>query len=153
MIGRLAAMRLRALPATIAAIALTGCSGIIPTGTPHDATAIFRPADMVADREAASPGDVVEISFPGEMTRGILFVLEEHAGASWTYRYALLSDGAGGAVSWQPAEADIAVEDVGVGGAGPDRVVIPDTAAPGDYRICTGNALENVCVPIAIRAP
>lgn len=132
--------------------ALVGCASILPVGTPHDSTAVFRPAAMVADREVASPGDVVEISFPEEMTRGILYVLEEATGASWTYRYALISDGAGGRMSWQAADAGIAVEDIGVGGIGPDRVVIPDAATPGDYRICTGNAAENVCVRIQIAA-
>lgn len=132
---------------------LGGCAGIVPGGTPHDSTAVFRPADMIADREVASPGDVVEISFPEEMTRGILYVLEEDTGMSWAYRYALISDGAGGRMRWHEADAQIFVEDIGVGGIGPDRVVIPEVAAPGDYRICTGNAAENVCVPMAIVAP
>ncbi len=29
------------------------------------------------------------------------------------------------------------VEDIGVGGPGPDRVLVPEVAAPGIYRICT----------------
>lgn len=147
-------MRLRASPASLAALVIGGCAGIIPTGTPNDATAVFRPAAMVADREAAAPGDIVEISFPDAMARGILFVLEQHTGSSWTYRYALISDAAGGRdPSWQHAEEGVAVDDIGIGGEGPDRVVIPEPAARGDYRICTGNAVENVCVPIQIVAP
>jgi hypothetical protein len=137
----------------VALLALTGCAGIVPGGTPHDATAVFRPAAMVADRETAAPGDIVEISFPDAMTRGILYVLESHAGSSWTYRYALVSDASGGEPSWHHADEDVAVEDIGIGGIGPDRVVIPEPADPGEYRICTGNAVENVCVPIEIVAP
>jgi hypothetical protein len=137
----------------IAMLLVSGCGTVVPVGTPHDATAVFRPASMVADRETAAAGDTVELTFPDQMTRGILYVLEEHTGSTWTYRYALISDGAGGAPGWQPADAGIAVDDIGVGGVGPDRVVIPDPASPGDYRICTGNAAENLCVPIAIVAP
>jgi hypothetical protein len=47
----------------------------------------------------------------------------------------------------------MAVEDIGVGGPGPDRVPIPDVAEPGSYRICTGNAAENICAPIEVVAP
>jgi hypothetical protein len=134
-------------------LALPGCAGIIAGGTPHDATAVFRPAAMVADRELAAPGDIVEISFPDAMTRGLLYVLEQGTGASWTYRYALLSDASGGEPRWHDADAGISVEDIGIGGIGPDRIVIPEPAEPGAYRICTGNAAENVCVPIELVAP
>lgn len=44
------------------------------------------------------------------------------------------------------------VEDIGIGGEGPDRLVVPDVAPPGAYRICTANSLENICTPIEIVA-
>ena len=134
-------------------LALVGCESLVPTGTPHDATAVFRPASMVADRETAAPGDIVELTFPDEMTRGVWFVLEQEAGGRWIYRYDLTSDGPGEGwpIEWRVAgEEGFAVEDIGVGGPGPDRVVIPDTAEPGSWRICTGNAGENVCVRIRL---
>jgi hypothetical protein len=142
----------------LATLALaTGCAEILPAaaGTPHDATAVFRPASMVADREAAAPGDIVELSFPDEMTRGVWFVLEREVGSSWDYRYDLTSDGPGPdwPMDWQVAGGEaFAVEDIGVGGGGPDRVILPETAEPGTWRICTGNAGENVCVRIEIVA-
>jgi hypothetical protein len=131
-------------------VSLIGCGG--PEGTPHDASAIFRPADMVADRERAAPGDFIEIRFPQEMVRGLLYVLEEETGSSWAYRYALISDANGGQPSWQLPEG-VAVDDIGIGGTGPDRLVIPNDASPGSYRICTGNAVDNVCVRLEIVAP
>jgi hypothetical protein len=137
------------------ALVLAACAAadLLPPGTPHDATAVFRPASMIADRETAAPGEIVGLLFPDEMTRGVWFVLEQEVGESWTYRYDLTSDGpgAGWQVTWRPAgEEGFAVEDIGVGGRGPDHVVIPDTAEPGTWRICTGNAGENVCVRIEI---
>lgn len=113
----------------------------------------MQPDLIVADPAAISPGGVVGLTFPEESNRGVLFVLERRVGDSWAHRYDLLSDGpgAGWQRSWHPVGAEpIVVEDIGVGGPGPDRVPIPETAEPGDYRICTGNAGENFCTPIRI---
>jgi hypothetical protein len=155
--GRLSGMRLTWLASVVL---LAGCTTVVPTGTrdgapaatPHDATAAFRPASMVADRETAAPGEIVELSFPGEMVRGIMYVLEEETGASWIYRYILLSGGTN--PTWhRPGDESVAIPDIGAAGVGPDRVVIPDEAPPGTYRICTGNARQNVCVRIEIVEP
>jgi hypothetical protein len=106
---------------------------------------------MVADRETAAPGDVVELTFPDEMGRGILYVLEQEVGGVWAYRYGLIATGEGGLPSeWFVAGDDVAVEDIGVVGPGPDRVRIPGTASPGSWRLCTGNAAENVCVRLQL---
>lgn len=61
-------------------VVVTGCASVVPLFTPHDANAVFRPGSMVADRDTAAPGDVVQLTFPDEMTRGIHFVLEEEVG-------------------------------------------------------------------------
>jgi hypothetical protein len=116
----------------------------------------MRPDLIVADPERVEPGGVVALTFPQETARGILFVLEERAGESWAHRYNLSSDGPGEGweMSWHLPNADgIAFPDIGVGGGGPDRVPIPASAEPGDYRICTGNAGEEFCTPIEIVAP
>jgi hypothetical protein len=145
-------MRLGALAV---ALLLAGCADILPgaVGTPHDATAVFRPASMVADRETAAPGDVIELSFRDEVVRGILYVLEEEVGDTWVYRYYTTvwpEDGEPSA--FQAAEDDVEVPAIGISGPGPDRVIIPPNATPGTWRICTGNAGENVCVRIEIVA-
>jgi len=148
---RLASGMTLVLPAVLAA-----CTSLAPAGTPHDATAVFRPASMVADRETAAPGDIVELRFPDRMTRGILFVLDEEVGETWVHRFNLTSDGPGPEwqVEWFAADDEsVAFPDIGVGGVGPDRVVIPDVATAGSWRLCTGNALENVCVRIQITPP
>ena len=110
---------------------------------------------IVVDPIAAVPGDVVALTFPQETTRGVLFVLERQVDDGWELQFYLTSDGpgAGWERTWQPARAEgLAVEDIGVGGPGPDRVLIPEVAEPGSYRICTGNAGDEFCAPIEIVA-
>lgn len=146
----------RAALAVVLAVVGAGCDSVVPLSTPHDPAAVFDPASIVADREAASPGDVVELTFPGEMTRGLHFVLEEEVGGTWAHRYGLMSSGEdrGAPGGWfVPGDEDIAIPDIGIVGPGPDRVVIPEPATPGAWRICTGNAAENVCVRIEIVEP
>ncbi len=137
-----------------AVVVLIGCTAA-PVETPHDANAAFRSDIIVADPQAAAPGDFVSMTFPNGLSRGIMYVLEEEVGASWAYRYILLSGLTVAAPpSWhEPIYSDAEIPGIGVEGLGPDRVVIPEDATPGAYRICTGNADENVCARIEIVAP
>jgi hypothetical protein len=135
----------------LALFAIAGCGSFAGPVTPHDATAVFRPASMVADRETVAPGEVVEVTFPDEMGRGILYVLEQEVNGTWAYRYGLIATGEGAIPSrWFVAGDDVAIEDIGVVGRGPDRVLIPDIAPTGSWRLCTGNAAENVCVRLRV---
>jgi hypothetical protein len=116
----------------------------------------MRPDQIVVEPAEAVPGDVVGIGFPEEMTRGILFVLERQTADGWLPAFFLTSDGPG--PEWEmrwspPGGAGMAVEDIGVGGPGPDHVLIPELAEPGSYRICTANAAEDVCAPIEVLPP
>jgi hypothetical protein len=143
-----------ALAATLVLLA-TGCSVVSPSaaGAPANPGAEMRPDLIVADPAAAEPGEVVALRFPEETTRGILFVLERRVGDAWELWYYLTSDGPGPGWerTWQAAGAHgLAVEDIGVGGPGPDRVLIPDVAEAGTYRICTGNAGADFCTPLEI---
>ena len=130
---------------------LVGCGATtssIPAPDPN--------ARMVVEPSRAEPGDVVALSFPDEMERGILFVLEGRTVDGWLPAFFLTSDGPGPEweLTWQPpGGAGLAVEDIGVGGPGPDHVLIPPVAAPGIYRICTANAAEKVCAPIDVVLP
>ena len=147
----------RTILVLVAAMA-TGCTAVsvpVVEQGPADPDAEMRPDLMVADPDEIAPGGVVALTFPEESVRGVHFVLEERVGESWALRYNLFSDGpgAGWQRSWQSASLEaVVVPDIGVGGPGPDRVPIPEPAAPGDYRICTGNAGENFCTPIEIVA-
>jgi len=125
-------------------------------GQPPNPAAEMRPDLLVIEPTTAAPGDVVALTFPEETMRGILFVLDQRVGDGWVTRFYLRSNGpgAGWQMSWNAAGAaeGIAVEDIGVGGPGPDHVPIPEPAEPGDYRICTGNAGADFCSPIEIAA-
>jgi hypothetical protein len=145
----------RAVGSIATTLLLVGCgttpgsaSVSLPTPDPN--------ARMVAEPALVEPGGVVGLSFPDQMTRGILFVLEGRTANGWLPAFFLTSDGPGPEweMTWQPpGGAGLAVEDIGVGGPGPDHVLIPDVAQPGIYRICTANAAEKVCAPIEIVAP
>lgn len=120
---------------------------------PANPDAAMRPDLIAAEPAEVVPGGIVALTFPQETTRGVLFVLERQVGDGWQLQYYLTSDGpgAGWERTWQPAGAEgLAVEDIGVGGPGPDGVLIPDVAEPGSYRICTGNAGADFCAPLQI---
>lgn len=129
--------------------------GVAPPA-PANPVAEMRPDLLVIEPALANPGDVVALTFPEETTRGILFVLDQRVDDGWVTRFYLVSDGPGQGWQreWWPVDAEgFAIPDIGVGGAGPDRVLIPDIAGPGEYRICTGNAGADFCAPIEIAAP
>jgi hypothetical protein len=143
-----------------ALVALSGCSSLVPgpvaVGAPHDADAEMRPDLIVVDPLQVQPGEVVDLAFPAETTRGVHFVLERLERDAWVHQFDLVSDGPGPdwELGWSFAGAEgFAVEDIGVGGPGPDRVLIPDAAQPGRWRICTGNAAPNICSTLEIVEP
>ena len=133
---------------------LGGCATVPPTAEPAaDPNAEMRPDLLVVDPARAAPGDVVALTFPEETTRGILFTLDERGGDVWSTRFFLTSDGpgAGWQREWWPVNAEgMAIPDIGVGGVGPDRVLIPEVVEPGGYRICTGNAGQDFCAELEI---
>lgn len=148
---------IRAPSGVLFVLLLAACGEVVATPAgPADPAAEVRPDLLVVEPAVAAPGDVVALTFPEESSRGILFVLEERIGDSWAHRYNLTSDGPGTGweLAWYLPDANVAIEDIGVGGPGPDRVPIPETAEPGDYRICTGNAGDEFCalIEIAVRS-
>jgi hypothetical protein len=140
-------------------IVLAACTTALapsPPGGPHDPGARMRPDLIVAEPQKVAPGDVLALAFPAETTRGIHFVLERQSGDTWAHAFDLVSDGPGPdwPRDWSVAGSeDFFIPDIGVGGSGPDRVLIPDIAQPGTWRICTGNAGDNICTTIEIVAP
>ncbi len=111
----------------------------------------MRPDLLVLAPDPVAPGDTVAMRFPEETGRGVAFQLDQQIGDEWSTRYWLTSDGNGGRPFSVPVYTEgYGVPDVGVGGPGPDRVVLPDDAAPGSYRICTANAGDEFCAPLEI---
>lgn len=140
----------------LAAVLLSACvAQAEPTlPWPVDPDSVSDPERMVVTPRLAAPGQVVELTFPGGHDRGVLFAIDEAVADGWERRALLHSDANGGSPRWPTADGEgMMVEMVGIGGAGPDRVLIPDSLPAGDYRICTANAVENLCVPIEVAAP
>lgn len=110
---------------------------------------------MTITPASAEPAQEVELTFPGTSERGIAFSLSQWSDGDWEVSYYLTSDwGKPGEhqPTWWPVEdnENRGWEQVGISGAGPDRLLIPDTAASGDYLLCTANALDEACAQITI---
>ncbi len=74
-------------------------------------------------------------------------------GDTWDFRYALSSAPHGDPdrePRWAPAGNEHIWPNLGIIGPGPDRVIIPPDAEPGQYRICTANLAEDFCAPLEV---
>ena len=80
-------------------------------------------------------------------------MLERPVDGAWVLAYQLLAAQPGEQPSWAEADAEIMVAAIGILGPGPDLVVMPEPAPPGDYRVCTDLESVYVCVPIEILPP
>lgn len=118
-----------------------------------DSRSTLRPDLMVVSPSTAEPGALVDLTFPEETGRGVVFVLQQEVDGAWliTARLFPVSVSAAGTPTWQPPDGDLAWADVGVSGPGPERAVLPPDLDPGNYRICTGNAGDpEFCAPVTI---
>lgn len=112
--------------------------------------------DMTVTPSTARPGDVVALNFPTEQMRGLRFVMfapvcddcTEPPSMFDATTYYLTSDANGSEPEW--SEEPIRTTNLGVGGTGPDRVVIPDIAEPGQYMLCTHGAEPDVCAVVTV---
>lgn len=136
------------------AVLIAGCTG--PGTGPHDPGATMRPDLVKVDPVQVRPGQAVQVTFPEHTERGVAWVLEAETGESWRVEYFLTAAVSGydnaSTPNWWSADDTEGKgwDDIGVGGPGPDRLVVPDTATPGTYRLCTANSVENLCVGIEI---
>lgn len=118
-----------------------------PSATPPRLGGDFQPIEVRPT--AARAGQAVELSFPESGSRGVAFSLDVWVGGEWQPRYYLTSNG--GVLGWEPSwwsvedDEEHFVPDIGVGGSGPDVVVVPSTATQAHYRICTANAADRAC--------
>lgn len=116
--------------------------------------AAMRDELMTVTPATPAPGTIVEVTFTEEHFRGVAWNLDRRDGDDWTTRFWLASDANGGQPTAVPVGTeDFGVDDVGVGGTGPDGLLVPGDAEPGEWRLCTANAAENVCVGLEVAAP
>jgi hypothetical protein len=104
-------------------------------------------AEIVVTPAVVTPGELVSLSFPNNLDRGIGYTLENIDDGR---RYILTSDagGMGMAPAWSEGQA--VWFGIGIGGPGPDRIVIPSVATPGQYDLCTGTSIVPVCVTLTV---
>lgn len=120
-------------------------------GVPFDPTAMMRPELIEVQPEVAMPGDELRVTYRKPVSRGIGYTLEEAGVNSWRLRYMLAAAKPNdGAPRWWTPEERIGWPDEGFDDHGPDVLLVPPTAGSGSYRVCTGNAAENVCTSLQI---
>lgn len=151
-------MRMRVAASVLAVCLAAGCSSARDdTSAPVRASEpVPTPtaAPMEVDQQTYRPGDRVNVRWPGEDLRGIAYSLDSWTGSEWktAYYVSAVSRGVDGAEPtwWDADEPDRGWVDIGVGGPGPDIAVVPETAEPGEYRLCTANSLEQSCVLLTV---
>jgi hypothetical protein len=131
---------------------LAGCTGASAEGPtlPPDLA-----GTMTVEPGSAAPGEVVTLRFPPQSVRGIAFVLSRWDDGDWTEELYLTSDWGDPARQpggWWRVEDSVnrGWAQVAVEGAGPDRVVVPDAAQPGDHLLCTANAVDRACALLTV---
>lgn len=110
----------------------------------------MRPDLMVVTPVEAAPGQTVQLTFPTSRDRGLGFGLERSTSEGWVQEFDMWSDRSGGTPGWQRVGGEVLIDLVGIRGPGPDTVVIPDIAEPGEWRICTLFNLQGFCAPLTI---
>lgn len=110
---------------------------------------------MEVEDRSYSPGDRVNIRWPGEHPRGIAYSLDLWTGENWKTRFYLSAHVGNGDASSDPPWWDADTEghawaDLGVGGPGPDVAVVPPVAEPGTYRLCTANSPAQSCAMLTV---
>lgn len=111
---------------------------------------------MTVRPDTAAPGQRVAVTYPPghRDVRGVAYSLSTSTSEGWTVTHYLTSDANGNSEpDWWSAEdgEDRGWHDVGVGGAGPDHLVIPNPVADGTYLLCTANALNQKCALIRVQ--
>jgi len=110
---------------------------------------------MTVDPATASPGQRLALRFGSEKVRGIAFSLSRSGDEGWSVAYYLTSDwGSPGSHSpdwWSVEDGEgRGWVDVGVGGPGPDHVIVPDSARAGEYLLCTANSADEACALLTV---
>lgn len=112
---------------------------------------------MAVSPSEAEPGETVALTYPPghRDVRGVAFSLSERTAKGWKVTHYLTS---GSHPSTEPSWWSVEDAegrgwvDVGVSGAGPDHVIVPDSATQGTHLLCTANAADEKCVLIQVEA-
>ena len=123
---------------------------VLPPPTPSEPP--VRDDLLVVAPATVAPGAVVEVTFPDGHDRGIAYELRsETSPGTWEVAWWMTSDANGGEPTTVPVGTEgWGHEDVGISGTGPDRVLIANATDPGVHRLCTANAVEDICGTVTV---
>ncbi len=110
---------------------------------------------MEIDDGSYRPGDKVTVRWPSEELRGIAYSLDSWTGNGWKVDYYISAVSPGyrpqhDPTWWDADENGYGWVDIGIIGRGPDIAIIPDTADPDTYRLCTANASRKSCALLTV---
>jgi hypothetical protein len=156
-------MRLLAVGVLATSVLVGGCTEPSTVGdegneSPSPAAPTLDPEwgdSMTVTPATASPGQRVALRFSPPMARGTAFSLAGWGEEGWTVAYHLTSDwGSPGGHDpdwWSVEDSEgRGWVDVGIGGPGPDHVVVPSSARAGEYLLCTANAADEACALVVV---
>lgn len=107
---------------------------------------------MTITPAAAAPGAQIRLTYPAGYERGIAFSLADPADEK-KLSYYLTAGREKSKPGWWSATdtgSGRGWPDIGIVGPGPDRLVVPDTAADGTYLLCTANAATKACALLTV---
>jgi hypothetical protein len=105
---------------------------------------------LAVEPAAARPGDEVAITWPGSEPRAIAYRMGRMAADGvWRAEYVLFTGSQAAPGTWELISEEIEIPAMAMVGPGPDRLVMPDPAVPGDYRICTWDEPAS-CVAVEV---
>ncbi|MEU4392035.1 hypothetical protein [Kribbella sp. NPDC023855] len=105
---------------------------------------------MTITPATAAPGAEIALTYPAGYGRGIGFELAQPGDGKPLY-YLIAGRGAKKPTWRSVANAEgLVIPDIGIQGPGPDRLVVPDTAADGTYLLCTSNASDKACALLTV---
>ena len=108
------------------------------TAPPTTTTVGAADPEILGTLPPTEPGQTVDLFFPDERQRGVGYSLEVSVGEGFDPRFWMIAaaegyDGEPQTGTWETGSDFPAVA---ITGPGPDRVLIPDSADPGDYLLC-----------------
>lgn len=107
---------------------------------------------MTITPATAAPGAEIGLTFPdADYIRGVAFTLASPADGKLLYY--LFNGRRGGKSTWSSATDPNGKRpsiEVGIRGHGPDRLVVPDTAADGTYLLCTSQVRDKACALLTV---
>lgn len=153
---RLQPPTVRGLGLALTGVLLAGCGATgSPQSGPETPDAEMHPELLEVSPSPLKPGQTFTVRFPEGTERGLGWTLEEQRADTWHVRY-YLSSGLGDSEGdrapswWSAADREGGWDALGLAGEGPDLLVVPGSATPGQYRLCTANAAKDFCTTVEL---